>query len=112
MTLMPNRTPSNVLTSALIEPDVALDQEGVRAAYRTRWSENNAAEIIDEARRRSGWRSLGSRGVAAVARRIVFRVAPDVGDRAAGSAIRGANSIAQLVREAREARVADADGQS
>jgi hypothetical protein len=55
--------------------------------------------------RRGGGRPSLS-GEASVSPRIVFRVTPDVRDRAAAIAAREGKTISQLAREALEARVA------
>jgi len=80
MRLMGNRTPSEVLTSTLLDSEVAFDREGVGVADRFRRSECDAAGSVDVRRGRGGWRSLGD---AAVAPRIVFGVAANVRERAA-----------------------------
>ena len=87
-----------------IGPDVDLDAEDVRLADGTRLTEQRAAEIIEEVRRRGGRPSLT--GDAAVSPRITFRVTPGVRDRAAQIAAREGKTVSQLAREALEARVA------
>ena len=87
-----------------IGPDVDLDAEDVRLADGTRLTEQRAAEIVDEVRRRGGRPSLT--GEAAASPRIAFRVAPGVRDRAAQVAAREGKTVSQLAREALEARVA------
>ena len=87
-----------------IGPDVDLDDEDVRLADGTRLTEQRAAEIVDEVRRRGGRPSLT--GEAAASPRIAFRVTPGVRDRAAQVAAREGKTVSQLAREALEARVA------
>ena len=87
-----------------IGPDVDLDVEDVRLADGTRLTEQRAAEIVDEVRRRGGRPSLT--GEAAASPRIAFRVTPGVRDRAAQVAAREGKTVSQLAREALEARVA------
>ena len=87
-----------------IGPDVDLDSEDVRLADGTRLTEQRAAEIVDEVRRRGGRPSLT--GEAAASPRIAFRVTPGVRDRAAQVAAREGKTVSQLAREALEARVA------
>ena len=87
-----------------IGPDVDLDAEDVRLADGTRLTEQRAAEIVDEVRRRGGRPSLT--GEAAASPRIAFRVTPGVRDRAAQVAAREGKTVSQLAREALEARVA------
>ena len=66
----------------------------------TRLTEQRAAEITEEVRRRGGRPSLT--GEAAVSPRLTFRVSPGVRDRAAQIAAREGKTISQLAREARE----------
>ena len=87
-----------------IGPDVDLDAEDVRLADGTRLTEQRAAEIVDEVRRRGGRPSLTGEGAASP--RIAFRVTPGVRDRAAQVAAREGKTVSQLAREALEARVA------
>ena len=87
-----------------IGPDVDLHAEDVRLAAGTRLTEQRAAEIVDEVRRRGGRPSLT--GEAAASPRIAFRVTPGVRDRAAQVAAREGKTVSQLAREALEARVA------
>jgi predicted HicB family RNase H-like nuclease len=87
-----------------IGPDVDLGAEDVRLADGTRLTEQRAAEIVDEVRRRGGRPSLT--GEAAASPRIAFRVTPGVRDRAAQVAAREGKTVSQLAREALEARVA------
>ena len=87
-----------------IGPDVDLDAEDVRLADGTRLTEQRAAEIVDEVRRRGGRPSLT--GEAAASPRIAFRVTPGVRYRAAQVAAREGKTVSQLAREALEARVA------
>ena len=87
-----------------IGPDVDLDAEDVRLTDGTRLTEQRAAEIVDEVRRRGGRPSLT--GEAAASPRIAFRVTPGVRDRAAQVAAREGKTVSQLAREALEARVA------
>ena len=87
-----------------IGPDVDLDAEDVRLADGTRLTEQRAAEIVDEVRRRGGRPSLT--GEAAASPRIAFRDTPGVRDRAAQVAAREGKTVSQLAREALEARVA------
>jgi predicted HicB family RNase H-like nuclease len=93
-----------VTTGSPIGPDVDLDAEDVRLADGTRLTEQRAAEIVDEVRRRGGRPSLT--GEAAASPRIAFRVTPGVRDRAAQVAAREGKTVSQLAREALEARVA------
>ena len=101
---MTERTPPPITSSTPIGPDVDLDRDDVRLADGTRLTEQKAADIVDEVRRRGGRPSLT--GEPAVSPRIAFRVTPDVRDRAAGIAAREGKTISQLAREALEARVA------
>ena len=87
-----------------IGPDVDLDRDDVRLADGTRLTEQKAADIVDEVRRRGGRPSLTGR--AAASPRIAFRVTPGVRDRAAQVAAREGKTVSQLAREALEARVA------
>jgi predicted HicB family RNase H-like nuclease len=98
------RTPPPITSSTPIGPDVDLDREDVRLADGTRLTEQGAADIVDEVRRRGGRPSLT--GQAAVSPRIAFRVDPRVRDSAAQIADREGKTISQLAREALEARVA------
>jgi predicted HicB family RNase H-like nuclease len=93
-----------VTPDSTIGPDVDLDAEDVRLADGTRLTEQRAAEIVEEVRRRGGRPSLT--GEAAASPRIAFRVTPGVRDRAAQVAAREGKTISQLAREALEARVA------
>lgn len=101
---MTERTPPPVAADSPIGPDVDLDRADVRLDDGTRLTEHKAAEIVDEVRRRGGRPSLT--GEAATSPRIVFRVTPDVRDRAAEIAAREGKTISQLAREALEERVA------
>ncbi len=87
-----------------IGPDVDLDAEDVRLADGTRLTEQRAAEIVDEVRRRVGRPSLT--GEAAASPRITFRIAPSTRDRAAEIAAQEGKTVSQLAREALEERVA------
>jgi predicted HicB family RNase H-like nuclease len=98
------RTPPPITSSTPIGPDVDLDRDDVRLADGTRLTEQGAADIVDEVRRRGGRPSLTGR--AAVSPRIAFRVDPRVRDSAAQIADREGKTISQLAREALEARVA------
>jgi predicted HicB family RNase H-like nuclease len=98
------RTPPPISSSTPIGPDVDLDRDDVRLADGTRLTEQKAADIVDEVRRRGGRPSLTGR--AAVSPRIAFRVDPRVRDSAAQIADREGKTISQLAREALEARVA------
>jgi len=98
------RTPPTITSSTPIGPDVDLDRDDVRLADGTRLTEQKAADIVDEVRRRGGRPSLTGR--AAVSPRIAFRVDPRVRDSAAQIADREGKTISQLAREALEARVA------
>ena len=93
-----------VTPDSKIGPEVDLDAEDVRLADGTRLTEQRAAEIVDEVRRRGGRPSLT--GEAAASPRIAFRVTPGVRDRAAQVAAREGKTVSQLAREALEARVA------
>ena len=101
---MTERTPPPVTSSTPIGPDVDLDRDDVRLPDGTRLTEQKAADIVDEVRRRGGRPSLT--GQAAVSPRIAFRVDPRVRDSAAQIADREGKTISQLAREALEARVA------
>jgi predicted HicB family RNase H-like nuclease len=98
------RTPPPITSSTPIGPDVDLDRDDVRLTDGTRLTEQKAADIVDEVRRRGGRPSLTGR--AAVSPRIAFRVDPRVRDSAAQIADREGKTISQLAREALEARVA------
>jgi predicted HicB family RNase H-like nuclease len=98
------RTPPPITSNTPIGPDVDLDRDDVRLADGTRLTEQKAADIVDEVRRRGGRPSLTGR--AAVSPRIAFRVDPRVRDSAAQIADREGKTISQLAREALEARVA------
>ncbi|MDT0276271.1 hypothetical protein [Blastococcus goldschmidtiae] len=101
---MTERTPPPITSSTPIGPDVDLDRDDVRLTDGTRLTEQEAADIVDEVRRRGGRPSLTGR--AAVSPRIAFRVDPRVRDSAAQIADREGKTISQLAREALEARVA------
>lgn len=101
---MTERIPPPITSSTPIGPDVDLDRDDVRLADGTRLTEQKAADIVDEVRRRGGRPSLTGR--AAVSPRIAFRVDPRVRDSAAQIADREGKTISQLAREALEARVA------
>ena len=101
---MTERTPPPITSSTPIGPDVDLDRDDVRLADGTRLTEQKAADIVEEVRRRGGRPSLTGR--AAVSPRIAFRVDPRVRDSAAQIADREGKTISQLAREALEARVA------
>ncbi|WP_448623989.1 hypothetical protein [Geodermatophilus sp. URMC 64] len=101
---MTDRTRPSVTADSPIGPDVDLDEDDVRLADGTRLTEQRAAEIVEEVRRRGGRPSLT--GEAAVSPRIAFRVTPGVRDRAAQIAAREGKTVSQLAREALEARVA------
>jgi predicted HicB family RNase H-like nuclease len=101
---MTDRTRPSVTADSPIGPDVDLEEDDVRLADGTRLTEQRAAEIVEEVRRRGGRPSLT--GEAAVSPRIAFRVTPGVRDRAAQIAAREGKTISQLAREALEARVA------
>ncbi len=101
---MTERTPPPITSSTPIGPDVDLDRDDVRLADGTRLTEQEAADIVEEVRRRGGRPSLTGR--AAVSPRIAFRVDPRVRDSAAQIADREGKTISQLAREALEARVA------
>lgn len=101
---MTERTPPTITASTPIGPDVDLDRDDVRLADGTRLTDQKAADIVDEVRRRGGRPSLT--GQAAVSPRIAFRVDPRVRDSAAQIADREGKTISQLAREALEARVA------
>ena len=96
--------PPPIISSTPIGPDVDLDRYDVRLADGTRLTEQEAADIVDQVRRRGGRPSLTGR--AAVSPRIAFRVDPRVRDSAARIADREGKTISQLAREALEARVA------
>src|SRR5918911_48082 len=104
MSPMADRPPPAVTPTTPIGPDVDLDAEDVRLADGSRLTEDRAAEIVDEVRRRGGRPSLT--GEAAASPRIAFRVTPGVRDRAAQVAAREGKTVSQLAREALEARVA------
>ncbi|MCW3040108.1 MAG: hypothetical protein JWM31_2013 [Solirubrobacterales bacterium] len=70
----------------------------------TRLTEERAAEVVDEVRRRVGRPSLT--GEAVTAPRITFRIPLRVRDGAAEIAAREGKTISQLAREALEERVA------
>ena len=101
---MTDRTRPPVTADSPIGADVHLEEDDVRLADGTRLTEQRAAEIVDEVRRRGGRPSLT--GEAAASPRIAFRVTPGVRDRAAQIAAREGKTISQLAREALEARVA------
>ena len=101
---MAKRTAPPVSEATPIGPDVDLEAEDVRLSDGSRLTEQKAAEIVDEVRRRGGRPSLT--GEAAISPRIAFRVTPAVRDRAAEIAAREGKTISQLAREALEARVA------
>lgn len=107
---MAKRKPPPVTETTAIGPDVDLEQDDVRLPDGSRLTEQKAAEIGDEVRRRGGRPSLT--GDAAISPRIVFRVAPAVRDRAAEIAAREGKTISQLAREALEARVAAGEQRS
>jgi predicted HicB family RNase H-like nuclease len=98
------RTPPPITSSTPIGPDVDLDRDDVRLADGTRLTEQGAADIVAEVRRRGGRPSLTGR--AAASPRIAFRVDPRVRESAAQIADREGKTISQLAREALEARVA------
>jgi len=98
------RTPPSITPSTPIGPDVDLDRDDVRLTDGTRLTEQKAADIVDDVRRRGGRPSLTGRP--AVSPRIAFRVDPRVRDSAAQIADREGKTISQLAREALEARVA------
>ena len=102
---MADRTRPAVTPTTPIGPDVDLDAEEVRLADGTRLTEQKAAEIVEDVRRRVGRPSLT--GEAAASPRITFRITPSVRDRAAEVAAREGKTVSQLAREALEARVAD-----
>ncbi len=101
---MADRTSPAITPTTPIGPDVDLDAEDVRLPDGTRLTESQAAEIVDEVRRRVGRPSLT--GEAAVSPRITFRIPPAVRDRAAAIAAHEGKTVSQLAREALEARVA------
>ncbi|WP_100498290.1 CopG family transcriptional regulator [Geodermatophilus chilensis] len=101
---MSDRTPPAVTPTTPIGPDVDLEAEDLRLVDGTRLTEDRAAEIVDEVRRRVGRPSLT--GEAAASPRIAFRISPSVRDRAAEIAAREGKTISQLAREALEERVA------
>jgi predicted HicB family RNase H-like nuclease len=103
MKAMARRTPPSVSPTTRIGPDVDLDRDDVRLPDGTRLTEQQAAEILDDVRRRAGRPSLT--GEAAASPRISFRITPTVRDRAAEIAAREGKTISQLAREALEARV-------
>ena len=99
---MAHRTPPAVTPATPIGPDVDLDAEDVRLADGSRLTEDRAAEIVEEVRRRAGRPSLT--GEAAASPRITFRIAPSTRD--AEIAAREGKTVSQLAREALEERVA------
>lgn len=101
---MTKRNPPPVTVTTPIGPDVDLDTEDVRLADGTPLTEQRAADVVDEVRRRGGRPSLT--GEAAASPRIAFRVTPAVRDRAAKIAASEGKTVSQLAREALEARVA------
>src|SRR4051812_30299669 len=101
---MADRTPPAVTPTTPIGLDVDLDAEDVRLADGARLTDEKAAEIVDEVRRRAGRPSLT--GAAAASPRITFRITPSVRDRASKIAAREGKTVSQLAREALEARVA------
>jgi predicted HicB family RNase H-like nuclease len=101
---MAERTPPAVTPTTPIGRDVDLGAEDVRLADGSRLTEQKAAEIVEEVRRRAGRPSLT--GEAAASPRISFRITPGVRDRAAEIAAREGKTVSQLAREALEARVA------
>jgi predicted HicB family RNase H-like nuclease len=107
---MADRTLPTVTPTTPMGPDVDLDAEDVRLADGTRLTEQKAAEIVGEVRRRAGRPSLT--GEAAISPRITFRITPGVRDRAAEMAAREGKTVSQLAREALEARVARDGGSS
>jgi predicted HicB family RNase H-like nuclease len=103
---MAKHTPPPVTVSSEIGSDVDLEREDVRLADGTRLTDDTAAEIVEEVRRRGGRPSLT--GEATASPRIAFRVTPGVRDRAAEIAAREGKTVSELAREALEARVAGA----
>jgi predicted HicB family RNase H-like nuclease len=101
---MEDRTPPPVTPTTPIGPDVDLDAEDVRLADGSRLTEDRAAEIVEEVRRRAGRPSLT--GEAAASPRITFRTTPSTRDRAAVIAAQEGKTVSQLAREALEERVA------
>ncbi|MGX5653282.1 hypothetical protein ACWKWC_00730 [Geodermatophilus nigrescens] len=101
---MADRTPPTVTHTTTIGPDVDLDAEDVRLTDGSRLTEDRAAEIVDEVRRRAGRPSLT--GAAAASPRITFRITPNTRDRAAEIAAQEGKTVSQLAREALEERVA------
>ena len=100
---MAGRRPPKVTLDTPIGADVDLDHDDVRLPDGTRLSEQRAAELIEEARRRGGRPSLT--GEAAISPRVTFRLTPEVRDRAAQIAEREGKTISQLAREALEHKV-------
>ncbi len=107
---MTERIPPIVTSDSPIGLDVDLDEDDVRLADGTQLTEQKAADIVDEVRRRVGRPSLT--GEAAASPRITFRITPSVRDRAAELAAREGKTVSQLAREALEARVADGSSSS
>ena len=101
---MAHRTPPAVKPATPIGPDVDLDAQDVRLADGSRLTEDRAAEIVEEVRRRAGRPSLT--GEAAASPRITFRIAPSTRDRAAEIAAQEGKTVSQLAREALEEGVA------
>ena len=101
---MAHRTPPAVKPATPIGPDVDLDAQDVRLADGSRLTEDRAAEIVEEVRRRAGRPSLTGEAVASP--RITFRIAPSTRDRAAEIAAQEGKTVSQLAREALEERVA------
>jgi predicted HicB family RNase H-like nuclease len=101
---MAHHTPPAVTPATPIGPDVDLDAEDVRLADGSRLTEDRAAEIVDEVRRRAGRPSLT--GEAAASPRITFRIPHSTRDRAAEIAAQEGKTVSQLAREALEERVA------
>ncbi len=100
---MAGRRPPKVSHRTPIGADVDLDREDVRLPDGTRLTEQRAAELVEQARRRGGRPSLT--GEAATSPRVTFRLTPDIRDRAAAIAEREGKTISQLAREALENRV-------
>lgn len=107
---MVKRTPPAVEPTTPIGPDVDLEQDDVRLRDGTRLTEQRAAEIAADVRRRAGRPSLT--GAAAVSPRISFRITPSVRDQAAVIAAREGKTISELAREALEARIAHPESRS
>lgn len=101
---MVKRTPPAVGPTTPIGPDVDLGRDDVRLPDGTRLTEQRAAAIADDVRRRAGRPSLT--GEAAASPRISFRITPAVRNQAEEVAAREGKTISQLAREAFEARVA------